>query len=177
MTLIRQRSDARAGFSRSNAPSWSAIAAAATIAAGLIAGCAARKDPAEATLSWLAPQTRAAKPVDCAMPLLSDLPNADYQEIAIVEVSDDFDADPQEAIDLARRKACETGADALVVRANQRQERGALLPGYSAEESKLAGPESGANIRAREHTPEIGEVGHKARFLNGVAIIYKTPRS
>src|SRR5712692_5067598 len=174
--VIRERSAAPARHNRPSAARFNAIAAAALFAAGLIAGCAAQKDPAEATLSWLAPQTRAAKPVDCSMLLLSDLPNADYQEIAIVEVSDDFDADPQEAVDLARRKACETGADALVILENQQQKRGKPLPGYSAEESKLAGPESGANIRAREHTPAIGEVGHKARFLSGVAIIYKTPR-
>ena len=165
--------DARGGFT------WRRVVRCGAIIAliATIAGCSAEKDPAEATISWLAPQTRAAKPTDCAMPLLSEMPNAEYQQIAIVEVSDDFDADPQEAIDLARRKACETGADALVIRENQQQKRGKALPGYSAEESSLAGPETGANVRAREHLPEIGEVGHKARFLNGVAIIYKTPQS
>jgi hypothetical protein len=141
-----------------------------------VSGCGGQKDPPETAISWLAPQLRAAKPADCSMPLLSQLPNVDYQQIAIVEVSDDYDADPHEVTDLARRKACETGADALVILENQQQKRGQPLPGFSAEEGKDVGPESGANIRAREHAPEVGEVGHKGRFLDAIAIVNRPPR-
>ena len=140
--------------------------AAAVIAAGLIWGCA-QKDPPESTISWLAPQTRAAKPTDCAMPVLAELPNADYQQIAIVEVNDDFNADDSEIAAIARRKACETGADALVILENQRQKLG---------DSAIA-TQGGAKAHANDHTPEVGEVGHKGRILNAVAIIYKTAAS
>jgi hypothetical protein len=150
-----------------------AMAVLALIATMMVSGCGSQKDPPEATISWLAPQTRPAKPVNCAMPMLDSMPNADFQQIAIVQVSDDYDADDQEVISLARRKACETGADALVILENERQEEGKPLPGYSAEEGKDLGPETGINIREREHTPEVGEVGHKGRFLNAAAIIYK----
>lgn len=132
-----------------------------------LGGCAAQKDPPESSVSWLAPQTRAAKPFDCPIPTLGALPNADYQQIAIIEVTDDYNADNQEVYGLARRKACETGADALVILEDQRQKRGKPLPGSSASEGKGAGPEA--------ETPEVGEVGHKGRVLNAVAIIYKNP--
>jgi hypothetical protein len=151
---------------------WISGAVIAGVLAAL-SSCTAEKDPPESSVSWLAPQTRAAKPFDCALPMLSALPNADYQEIAIVEVADDYNADNQELYGLARRKGCETGADALVILEDQRQERGKPLPGYSADEGKDVGPESGANVRAREHNATVGEEGHKGRILNAVAIIYK----
>ncbi len=148
------------------ASTWISGAAIAAIVATL-SSCAAQKDPPETTVSWLAPQTRAAKPFDCPLPTLSALPNADYQEIAIIEVSDDYNADNQEIYGLARRKACETGADALVVLEDQRQQRGKPLGG------KDAGAEGGADDSSSEHDAEVGEEGHKGRILNAVAIIYK----
>ena len=150
----------------------------AVLAAALatLPGCATAKDPPESSVSWLAPQTRAAKPFDCPIPLLTALPNADYQQIAIIEVAGDYNADNREVYGLVRRKGCETGADALVILEDQRQERGKPLPGYSADD-KDVGPESGGNARAREHTAEVGEEGHKGRILNAVAIIYKSANS
>ena len=106
------------------------------------------------------------------MPLLDAMPRSDYQQIAIVEVSDDYNADDAEVLGLARRKGCETGADALVILENQRQKQGEPLPGLSAEEGQDIGPESGVNVSEREHAPEVGEVGHKGRFLSAAAIIY-----
>jgi len=152
---------------------WIAGAAAAGVLA-MLSSCINEKDPPESTVSWLAPQTRAAKPFDCSIPMLTALPNTDYQQIAIVEVSDDYNADNQEVYGLARRKACETGADALVILEDQRQKKGEPLPGYSAEEGKDVGPEAGVNVREREHSPGVGEVGHKGRYVNAVAIIYKS---
>ncbi len=150
---------------------------AVATAFALMAGCAEKREPPEATVSWLAPRTRAAKSFDCTMPVLSAMPNTDYQQIAIVEVTDDYNADDREVLGLAQRKACETGADALVVFENQRQQRGKPLPGFSADEGQDVGPESGVNIRQREHAPEVDEVGHKGRYLTGTAIIYKNSGS
>ena len=135
--------------------------------AALIGGCAQRDEP-ETAISWLAPQNRAAKPADCAMPVLAQLPNADYQEIAIVEVVDDYNADDAEIEGLARRKACETGADALVILENQRQKAG---------NATMNPAEGGAKAHAADHAPDVGEVGHKGRILNAVAITYKTAPS
>ncbi len=142
------------------------VLVAVMLVAALIVGCA-QKDPPESTISWLAPQTRAAKSADCAMPVLAELPNARYQQIAIVEVADDFNAGDQEVAEIARRKACETGADALVILENKRQKLG---------DSAIA-TEGGAKAHANDHTPEVGEVGHKGRILNAVAIIYTSAAS
>ena len=134
------------------------------VAAGwfaMLSSCAGQKDPPETTVSWLAPQTRAAKPSDCPMPILNALPNIDYQQIAIVNVADDYNATEQEVVDLARRKGCETGADALVILENQRQERGKTFD------------EGSKQSQQQEETPEIGEAGHKGRFVDAVAIVYK----
>jgi hypothetical protein len=141
---------------------WRVAVPTVTFVASLICGCA-QKDPPESTISWLAPQTHAAKSADCVMPVLAELPNVDYQQIAIVEVADDFNADDQEVAEIARRKACETGADALVILENKRQKLG---------DSAIA-TEGGAKAHANDHTPEVGEVGHKGRILNAVAIVYK----
>jgi hypothetical protein len=129
-----------------------------------LAGGCAERDPPEAAISWLAPQTRAARPADCSMPLLARLPMVEYQQIAIVEVVDDYNADDKEVEGLARSKACETGADALVILENQRQKLGEAPTTASG----------GAGAHAHDHTPEVGEVGHKGRILNAVAIVYKT---
>jgi hypothetical protein len=135
--------------------------------------CSGRKQPPEADLSWLAPRTRSAKPPDCAMPLLAALPATEYQEVATVEVTGDYDAADQELLSLARRKACETGADALVILEDQRQKAGEPLPGFSSTEGQDIGPQSGSNVRAREHAPEVGELGHKGRIVDAVAVIYR----
>ncbi len=133
-------------------------------------GCASQKDPPEATISWLAPRTRAAKAADCTMPVLAALPNTEYQEVAVVEISADYDEDGNEMNRLARREACQTGADALVVTEDQRQKLGGVDHADSAPLQKTAGGEA-------QHTPEIGEAGHKGRFLSAVAIIYSGPNS
>ena len=124
----------------------------------IAAGCAEQKVPSEVTLSWLAPETRAAKPPDCAMPLLSALPNTDYQELAVVQVTADYDSEDQEVRRLAQRKACESGTDALVIVEDRRQDSN-LPP-----------------MQIGEHDWEqhgIGDAGYRGRVLNGVAIVYE----
>jgi hypothetical protein len=101
------------------------------------------------------------------MPMLTALPNADYQQIAIIEVVDDYNAEAQEVEGLARRKACETGADAVVILENQKQKLG----------TSSAPPGGRAAAHADDHEPEPGEVGHKGRILNAVAIIYRNAPS
>lgn len=128
-------------------------------------GCAV-KDPPEATVSWLTTRTRAAKAADCPMPLLSAMPGTDYQQIAIIEVAADYTEDTAELERLARREACQTGADALVVTDEQRQKLGGADRADSNPDDKAPGHNEA------QHTPEVGEMGHKGSFFNGAAIIY-----
>jgi hypothetical protein len=130
-----------------------------------VAGCFQQKDSPETTVSWLAPQTRAAKPADCSMPTLSALPNGDYQQLAIIEVADGYNASNQEVYDLAHRKACETGADALVILEDRHQqvEISPQAPDLSPSQQQWL-------------DPEVGEADHKGRVLTAVAIIYRNSR-
>jgi len=134
-------------------------------AAAIVCGCSQREDP-EVAISWLAPQTHAAKPADCAMPMLKQMPNTDYQQIAIIEVVDDYNADEAEVEGLARRKACETGAEAIVILESKQQKAGNE---YTAPGSSLQG-------HSNDRAPDIGEAGHKGRILNAVAIVYETEK-
>ena len=156
--------------------SWMSAALIAGLTAALI-GCGNQRDPPEATVSWLARQSRAAKPPDCPMPTLTELPNTDYLQLAIIEITDDYKADNQEVLDLAHRKACETGADALVIFEDKRQEQGQEIAGTSAKAGTGAPSADDSSTPAEKHVPEVGEEGHRGWFFNGVAIIYKTPPS
>jgi hypothetical protein len=137
-----------------------------TAGLAMLSACAQQqKDSPQATLSWIVPQTRAAKPADCPMKMLYAPPNDDYQQIAIVEVFDDYDADQREVIELARRKACESGADALVVLENAQQ----TLDGTAATGAASRTIVVGEGIRDQ---PDTGQAGHKGRFFDGAAIVY-----
>jgi hypothetical protein len=140
-------------------------------------GCAAEKMQPEVTISWLGPAAYSARPPDCRMRVLYTSPNTDYLQIAMVDVVAAYDTSDQTILELVRRKACETGADAVIIASDRRQSRGEPLPGYAAGEPNDLGPQSGANISQRQHNPELGEVGHEGRYVNGIAIIYKNRRS
>jgi len=125
------------------------------------ANCASQTDPPEVSISWLAPVHRAAKAPNCTMPLLSALPNVDYEQLAIVEVAADYDADSLEMAKLAQREACETGADALVVLEDQKQ-------GTTLQPMHIG-----------EHNPDpgVGHAGHSGRFLEELAIAYEDKKT
>jgi hypothetical protein len=55
---------------------------------------------------------------------LFELPNRDYQQLAIIQVTADYDTDHLDVMRLAQRKACETGADALVILEDEKQGTG-----------------------------------------------------
>src|SRR2546427_1233443 len=155
-------SEMRTHFARSIGDIWLPLRAVrialCELAIALNPGCSAEKTPPEATLSWLGPLTRPAKASGCAMPVLYSAPNSDYRQIAMVDVTADYDASDETVLGLLRQKACETGADAVIVVNNRRQTRGAPLPGYAAGEPDDVGPQSGANISERQHSPDLGEV-------------------
>ena len=84
-----------------------------TIAAG---GCARVVSlPPQVTLSEMEPSGRAAKPPDCNMPVLRHEPLRDFRKVAIVEALGNRFANESDVLPAVRRKACETGADAIVI--------------------------------------------------------------
>jgi hypothetical protein len=77
--------------------------------------------PPQVTLSEVEPSGRAAKPPDCDMPVLRHEPLRDFRKVAIVEALGSRYATEDEVLPAVQRKACETGADAIVVLTSKAQ--------------------------------------------------------
>jgi hypothetical protein len=87
-----------------------------------VAGCAhVALLPPQVTVSEVEPSGRAAKPPDCNMPVLRNKPLTDFREVAIVEGMGNRFASESDVLPAVQRKACETGADALVVLTSKAQ--------------------------------------------------------
>ena len=61
------------------------------------------------------PSGRAAKDPNCTMPVLDSEPTADFRKIAIIDARGVPGTEEKEMLPSLVRKACETGADALVI--------------------------------------------------------------
>ncbi len=96
-----------------------AIIIGLTIAA---AGCAKVISlPPQVTLVEVEPSGRAAKPPDCNMPVLRHEPLRDFRKVAIVEALGNVYASETDVLPAVQRKACETGADAIIVLTSRAQ--------------------------------------------------------
>ena len=86
------------------------------------AGCAhVASLPPQVTLSEVEPSGRAAKPPDCDMPVLRHEPLKDFRRVAIVEALGNVYASEADILPAVQRKACETGADAIIVLTSKSQ--------------------------------------------------------
>ena len=155
--------------------------AATTIALSVVvAGCSSQKKPLQVSVTQLGPYSHAAKGPDCQMPILEALPVKNLSQIAIVEAWADQSDQPPDVLPALKRKACETGADALVIINSQHQDIKNLLYGASpndtmndvTEKNGYAG--QGDYIKIAEHTRRIGEEGHNGFYVDAIAIEYKT---
>lgn len=77
--------------------------------------------PPQATLAEIEPSGRAAKAPDCDMPVLRHEPLGDFRKVAIVEGLGNVYATEADVMPVVRRKACETGADAIVILTSKSQ--------------------------------------------------------
>ena len=77
--------------------------------------------PPQVTLSEMEPSGRAAKPPDCNMPVLRHEPLRDFRKVAIVEAMGNVYASEADVLPALQRKACETGADAIVINTSRSQ--------------------------------------------------------
>jgi len=95
-----------------------------------IAGCVkAATLPPQVSVAQIEPSGHAAKPPDCDMPVLRHEPLADFRKVAIVEGVGNLYASEADVLPAVQRKACETGADAIVVFVSKSQ-TGETLTGY-----------------------------------------------
>jgi hypothetical protein len=87
----------------------------------IAAGCGQVSLPPQVTVSEVEPSGRAAKPPDCNMPVLRYEPLRDFRKVAIVEALGNRYATEADILPAVQRKACETGADAIVVLTSKAQ--------------------------------------------------------
>ncbi len=154
------------------------VAALYAIVAMHLGGCSGQRTPMEVSVTQLAPYINAAKDPGCAIPVLDAMPMGSYTQVAIVEVWADLKDSKDDVIPALRRKACETGADAVIVLNSTHQDVKQLLYQASPNEelndttqqNVYAG--QGEYIKEMEHTRRIGEAGHNGLYVDAVAITY-----
>jgi hypothetical protein len=149
------------------------------MAGGFLGGCSTPgKTRMQVNVTQLGPYIDAARSPDCAMPVLGAMPLTTFKEVAIVEAWADIQDDQADVLPALKRKACETGADALVVIDSQHQDIKHFLYQASPNETLTETTEQnvyagqGEFIKEAEHTRLVGEAGHNGYYLEGVAINY-----
>jgi hypothetical protein len=145
--------------------------AAITMLAG---GCFEFETPApSATVSPMTSVMRPAKGPNCALQVLHTMPAADVQQLALVDTWGDQSAKDADLLPVLKTKACEVGADAVVITSDKSQHEGEQLEGYdSGVSSNVGGHGAPANVSERMHDPSVGEVGHGGHYMSGVAIVF-----
>jgi hypothetical protein len=109
-------------------------------AATLASACArALQLPPQATYTEIAPSGRAAKQPDCDMPVLRQLPLAEYREVGLVEATGSVYATEDQVLPVVKRKACESGADAIVILTSKSQTTEGLVGYYIDAEAIVYG--------------------------------------
>ncbi|MGB8683290.1 MAG: hypothetical protein WCD12_10430 [Candidatus Binatus sp.] len=124
-----------------------------TIAA---AGCAHVVSlPPQVTLSEVEPSGRAAKPPDCNMPVLRHEPLRDFRKVAIVEAMGNRYASEADVLPALQRKACETGADAIIVLTSRAQTTEDATGYYIDSVAIIYGKENPASGVTKYEIPRI----------------------
>ena len=142
-----------------------------------LGGCAQRHDPPQVMVTPLTEYSSAAKGPECAMPVLDGVPPRTYKQVAIVEGWGDLDQGP-EVIEAARRRACETGADALLVVTGKTQKVVKNVYDAQPNENADAANSGGSDVRhgqyihQQEYQPAPGEAGHTGYYFDTIAIVY-----
>jgi hypothetical protein len=162
-------------FSRALA---AAVCAALTMNGG---GCSTGRTPMQVSVTQLAPYVNAAKDPGCTIPVLNTMPMGTYTQVAIVEAWADLKDTKDDVLPALRRKACETGADAVVLLNSTHQDIKQLL--YQASPNEQLNETTQQNVYASqgeyiqemEHTRRIGEAGHNGFYIDAVAITYNKP--
>jgi hypothetical protein len=155
---------------RRSAPGALAIALAAM--ALFVGGCFEAEIPApSATVSPMTSIMRPAKPPNCPLQVLSTMPAADIQQLALVDTWGDEVAADSDLLPVLKSKACEVGADAVVITSDKSQHQGDQLLGWDSKVGSTVASKN-ANVSKRMHDPTVGEVGHRGHYMSGVAIAY-----
>jgi hypothetical protein len=112
------------------------MAAAATLACGCVR---ALQLPPQATYTEIAPSGRAARQPDCDMPVLRHVPLTEYREVGLVEATGSVYATEDQVLPVVKRKACESGADAIIILTSKSQTTEGLVGYYIDAEAIIYG--------------------------------------
>jgi len=141
--------------------------------------CSTEPDmPPTAAVTEIETTSRPAKDPNCYMPIIYAEPTVDFRKIAIVDAWASLKYSEQQVLDEVKRKACETGADAVLVLSGTKQDNRRLLYTGAPNPTRLAyGADAppGDYIMDREHQPDIGGVGHRGTYVDAIAIVYSNP--
>jgi hypothetical protein len=149
-----------------------ALAVALAAIVSLFGGCFEFEVPEpSATVSPMTSVMRPAKAPNCPLQVLSTMPATDVQQLALVDTWGDQSAKDADLLPVLKSKACEVGADAVVITSNKSQHEGEQLEGYDAQVGSNINNKA-ANVSQRMHDPTVGEVGHGGRYMSGVAIAF-----
>jgi hypothetical protein len=153
-------------------PAPGALAVALAAMALFIGGCFEAEIPApSATVSPMTSVMRPAKASNCPLQVLHTMPDADVQQLALVDTWGDQSANDADLLPVLKRKACEVGADAVVITSDKSQHEGDQLEGWDAGVHSTVASKN-ANVSQRMHDPSVGEVGHGGHYMSGVAIAF-----
>ncbi len=99
------------------------IAALFVLACAVLgAGChRIMPEPPQVTVAEMEPSGRAAKEPNCKMPVLHAEPLEDFRKVALIDAVGEPGTDENELLPLIIRKACETGADAVMITESKAQ--------------------------------------------------------
>jgi hypothetical protein len=140
----------------------------------LVAGCFSRAAQPQVSVTEMEPAGRAARAPDCSVPILSVSPSGVFRKVAIIEGWSD-ESNQQDLWDELKRRACEVGADALLVISDKGQATTHLVYDPANEDPENGGASASQNkgeqIIAKEHRPRIGEVGHTGHYIETYAIV------
>jgi hypothetical protein len=134
--------------------------------------------PPTATVTEIETVTRPAKDPNCYMPVIYTEPTVDYRKIAIVDAWASLKYSQEQVLEEIKRKACETGADAVLVLSGTAQVTRRELYVGEPNPTRLAyGADAppGDYIMDREKQADIGGVGHRGTYVDAVAIVYTHP--
>ncbi len=113
-----------------------AILAVPTFAAGCLKAATL---PPQAIYTEIEPSGSAAKPPDCNIPVLRHEPLTQYRKVGLVEGTGSVYDSESDVLPVVKRKACESGADAIVVLTSKSQTTEGLVGYYLDAEAIVYG--------------------------------------
>jgi hypothetical protein len=114
--------------------------ALAVAAAGLAAACGrAMQLPPQVTYTEIERSGRAAEPPNCNIPVLRHDPLTAYRKVGLIEATGSVYATEEDVMPAVRRKACESGADAIVILTSKSQTTEGLVGYYIDAEAIIYG--------------------------------------